>query len=160
MRAENAAYSALAAQLLREMQQQRVEGGARQILEEMYGVEPPPVVVDRCSGAASDRAREWLVRHLSPAQAKEFARSGGFTVRGGISKIPYCITYGSSMNIVILDVMGRPTPQRLCFGPHAVPTYDIMLAQKWALESNEAEAMRVAHRNSAPLSQRAQTFDF
>jgi hypothetical protein len=149
-----------AAQLATLRAQEAQERNYEQLLEDMYALTVARPAVYHCSAEASERARKWLVRHLSPAQAKDFGTNGGFNVRGGTSKIPYRITYGCSMNIVILDVMGRPTPRRLCFGPHAVPTFDIMLAQKWALESNEVEAMRVAHRHSGPLTQRAQTFDF
>jgi hypothetical protein len=94
---------------------------------------------------ASERSRQWLMKHLSPAQLNDFTRSCFFDVRGGTSKMLYRITWGCSMNIVMLDIWGKPTPRRMCFGPRQVPTFDVMLAQKWALESNEVEALRVAH---------------
>ena len=86
--------------------------------------------------------REWL----SPAQREQFARKGYFEVIGSDSGKQYRIHAGAAVNVCEIDERGR-LQDGLCFMPiGALPIGDVMLAQKIALETSEAEVCAVAGR--------------
>jgi hypothetical protein len=98
------------------------------------------------SARASERVRQWLMKHLSPEQLNDFSCTCAFNVRGGSTGTLYRITYGCSMNIIITDANGLAN-RRICFAPQGdLSTYDIMLAQKISLESDETATLRIANR--------------
>ena len=84
--------------------------------------------------------REWL----SPEQLVQFTKHGYFEVAGCHSGKRYRIRYGTETNIHELDEYGHPIAG-WCFVPNGrlVPG-DVMLAQKIALETNEAGALQLA----------------
>ena len=93
---------------------------------------------------ASRNARELLIAHLSPAQCKDFARSGCFTVVGNKTGTTYRLGSG----------VVRTHDASFCIGPvdAGLPRDDRVLAQKWLLESDEAKFLRIANRINAPRS--------
>jgi hypothetical protein len=63
----------------------------------------------------------------------------------------YRIRHGRQANIWELDYRGAPVVA-WCFGPEGnLPTGDILLAQKIALETNEQAAINVANQTRADL---------
>ena len=109
------------------------------------------------------RARRLLRDWLSPAQRIQFDSSGRFEVTGCHTGTRYRIVYGSCANIYELDQAGELI-MGWCFVPagHLAPG-DVMLAQKIALETCEAEAMAKAHRfpplMMRPLVRRARSLE-
>jgi hypothetical protein len=96
------------------------------------------------------RGMKLLVKHLSPAQRAQYDRFNYFDVVGGITGRRYRIRHGQVMNVEVLDNAGYRTCA-LCFMPKGrLPVGDVMLAQKVALESFEAAAIKVAQM-SPPL---------
>ncbi|HEY9530775.1 MAG TPA: hypothetical protein VIQ55_05260 [Burkholderiales bacterium] len=93
---------------------------------------------------ARERARQLLLRCLTPGQRAEFERTGTFKVRGRSGQ-HYRITYGTTANIEVLAPSGTVC-RRLCAGPVGVPIPAMMLAQKLMLETQEAEFVRIAAR--------------
>jgi len=99
---------------------------------------------------AHARGLELLVEHLSPAQRAQYDRFNYFDVIGGNTGRRYRIRHGQVMNVEVLDNAGHRMCA-LCFMPKGqLPVGDVMLAQKLALESFEAEAIKVAQM-SPPL---------
>jgi hypothetical protein len=91
-----------------------------------------------------------MQRWLSDAQREQFDTRGYFDVIGSRTGRRYRIRVGTSTNIVELDSFGRSIAG-WCFVPgESLPTGDVMLAQKIALENDEESALRVA-RSFAPL---------
>jgi hypothetical protein len=89
--------------------------------------------------------REWL----SPQQRAQYDRCGYFDVTGCDSGKRYRIHHGIASNIQELDGSGRARTG-WCFVPRDTPAPgDVMLAQKIALETDEAGALAVA-REFAP----------
>ncbi len=98
---------------------------------------------------AETRALELLKANLSTEQLKSFRKLGHFHVVGGATRVRYRIRRGHQMNVDLLDDMGRPVAH-LCFLPKGrIPFADVMLAQKIALELNEAETIAGANVVSA-----------
>jgi hypothetical protein len=90
------------------------------------------------------RAIELLKSNLTATQREQFEKKGWFDVVGGTTGILYRIWYGYQLNVQQLDSKGRSV-HWLCFEPRGhLPTGDVMLAQKLALEHFEADALRVA----------------
>ena len=86
--------------------------------------------------------RKWL----SPAQRDQFVRKGYFEVVGSDTRKQYRIYAGASVNVCEIDERGR-RQQGLCFMPiGSLPSGDVMLAQKIALETCENEVRAVANR--------------
>jgi hypothetical protein len=103
--------------------------------------------------ATHARGMALLVEHLSPAQRAQYERFNYFDVVGGNTGRRYRIRHGQVLNVEVLDSTGHCTCL-LCFMPDGhLPIGDVMLAQKLALESFEAEAIKVAHM-SPPLRMR------
>src|SRR5215470_15331527 len=109
---------------------------ARRALFVRHGAESTP------EGRSLRLLREWL----SPAQREQFARKGYFEVIGSDSGKRYRIHAGAAVNVCEIDDRGR-LQDGLCFMPiGALPIGDVMLAQKIALETSEAEVRAVARR--------------
>ena len=100
------------------------------------------------SGSAHGRGLKLLREHLSPSQRAQFEKLGYFEVVGGQSGRRYRIRTGTQMNIERLGRGGRVL-QWLCFVPQGnLVAGDVMLAQKFALELYEADALKVANKFS------------
>lgn len=97
------------------------------------------------------RGRNLLREWLSAEQRRQFDAFGYFDVIGSISGKQYRIHFGMSANVQELGNDGRPR-MGWCFVPSGdlVPA-DVMLAQKIALETSEAEALVVAKRFPAAI---------
>ena len=96
------------------------------------------------------RSLKLMQRWLSDAQREQFDTRGYFDVIGSHTRRRYRIRAGTSTNIVELDGVGRSIAG-WCFVPaESLPTGDVMLAQKIALENDEESALKVA-RSFAPL---------
>jgi len=91
-----------------------------------------------------------MQRWLSDAQREQFDGRGYFDVIGCHTGRRYRIRAGTSTNIIELDSSGRSVAG-WCFVPaECLPTGDVMLAQKIALENDEKSALKVA-RSFAPI---------
>jgi hypothetical protein len=103
--------------------------------------------------AAEARGVAWLKSCLSPEQLADYDRIRSFVVIGERSRNRYRICWGTSQNIIRLEIVdGREIPaERLCFGPRGVPIGDILLHQKIALEGDEQAALRIAGRTPVGL---------
>jgi hypothetical protein len=94
---------------------------------------------------AERRSLRLLKENLSPDQFQQHESHGYFEVRGGQTGRRYLINSGVQMNIEILDAKGRRLA-RLCFAPEGeLPTGDILLAQKLALQLFEEDALKIAN---------------
>jgi hypothetical protein len=91
-------------------------------------------------GRADRLLQEWL----SATQKAQLASTGYFEVVGSDTGHRYRIYAGTSMNVIELDDQGR-VHRGLCFLPLGeLPTGDVMLAQKLALEASECTALAIA----------------
>jgi hypothetical protein len=98
------------------------------------------------SAQAEGRAMVLLKEWLSPKQLCQYRKAQYFDVEGSDTGKVYRIHHGRQTNICELDNLGRPVAT-WCFEPVGhLPTGDILLAQKIALETNEQEALQVANR--------------
>ena len=96
------------------------------------------------------RSLKLMQRWLSDAQREQFDTRGYFDVIGNHTGRRYRIRAGISTNIDELDSFGRSVAG-WCFVPaDSLPTGDVMLAQKIALENDEESALKVA-RSFAPI---------
>jgi hypothetical protein len=87
-----------------------------------------------------------LRRWLSTEQRAQFDASRCFDVIGCHTGRRYRIRYGRATNVHEIDDAGRPIVG-WCFVPSGdLVAGDVMLAQKLALETNEAAALEVANR--------------
>ena len=85
--------------------------------------------------AAVAKARALLERALSPEQRRDLFARGWFYVKG--EKFTYRIREGHSGNVDALDANERVI-NRFCAHPRGhVPVYDVMLAQKLWIETDE-----------------------
>jgi len=101
-----------------------------------YGAERTP------EGKSLRLLRGWL----SPTQGEQLAKRGYFEVVGNDSGRRYRIYVGTSVNVCEVDEKGR-LGTGLCFMPTGtLPTGDVMLAQKIALETREDDVCRTARR--------------
>lgn len=92
---------------------------------------------------ANVRAEALLRRNLSAEQVDDLLSKGCFYVSVGGRR--YRIDRGTHGNIREVDAAGRSIA-RFCAQPSGVPVADSMLAQKLALEADEAAFLRVANR--------------
>ena len=105
--------------------------------------------LERACSAETIRARslQLLEANLSPEQHRDFSRRDYFYVVGGETGRRYRIGTAYTYNVARLDAFGR-AEFLLCFGPKGeVPLFDVLLAQKIALELYEAEALAVANKS-------------
>ena len=85
--------------------------------------------------AALAKARALLDRALTPEQRRDLLNKGYFYVKG--KRFTYRIREGHSGNVDALDPRGRVI-DRFCAHPLGrVPVYDVMLAQKLWIETDE-----------------------
>ncbi|MCK1401439.1 hypothetical protein IVB45_14120 [Bradyrhizobium sp. 4] len=97
------------------------------------------------------RSRRLLRDWLSPEQRAQFDADNYFEVTGSHTGRRYRVQYGTLSNVVELDVTGKPAIG-WCFVPdRALAAGDVMLAQKIALETDEAAVLALAHRFSPRL---------
>ena len=96
---------------------------------------------------AGQRGLELLKANLTPDQHNQFSVYRRFDVVGGLSGRTYRIRQGAGpMNVEELDQRGQ-CARRLCFSPEGrLVAGDVMLAQKVALETFEAEALAIANK--------------
>lgn len=111
-------------------------------------VEPtvqPARVSDVAKAAAEAKARDLLLEHLTPEQAREFEASKSFVVTSRSGR-RYRITLGRAHNVHELDADGKPALE-LCghVADYAVPNGDNVLAQKLMLEASEEEYLKLAN---------------
>ena len=94
--------------------------------------------------------KEWL----TPEQRTEYERYRFFTVKGTKSGNTYRIGDARGAWNVNL-IRGGSIVDNLCFMPKGprLPPGDIMLAQKLALETDEAAALRVANSHRESITQ-------
>jgi hypothetical protein len=98
-----------------------------------------------------ERSRRLLRDWLSPAQRAQFDANNYFEVTGSHTGRRYRVQFGTLSNVVELDASGQPAIG-WCFVPdRALTTGDVMLAQKIALETDEAVVLALAHRFSPRL---------
>jgi hypothetical protein len=94
------------------------------------------------------RARRLLREWLSPDQRAQFDAKGYFEVTGSHTGRRYRIHYGTVSNVLELGDEMQPKTG-WCFVPeHALVAGDVMLAQKIALETDEAAVLAIANRVS------------
>jgi hypothetical protein len=93
------------------------------------------------------RSRELLRACLEAEQLNQFDSTGFFLVRGRL--YDYRINHGRTANVDLIERDGR-CMRRLCFYPvvgggrDLLPVFDVMLAQKLMLESDEERALAIA----------------
>ena len=93
---------------------------------------------------AEGKAKTLLRSWLAPAQRDQFDAYGWFEVVGGTTGKLYRVTYGTCANVFEVANDGILVAG-LCFVPAApLAEGDVMLAQKIALETAEAQALSVA----------------
>ncbi|MCP3397797.1 MULTISPECIES: hypothetical protein [unclassified Bradyrhizobium] len=94
------------------------------------------------------RARRLLREWLSPEQRAQFDAEGFFDVTGSHTGRRYRIHPGTMSNVWELDEKMEPKTG-WCFVPERpLGTCDVMLAQKIALETDEAAVIALANRVS------------
>jgi hypothetical protein len=92
----------------------------------------------------------FLKENLSRSQRLQYETCGYFDVVGGDTGRRYRIWHGSLMNVERLSEKGVRI--KLCFMPRGrLPIGDVMLAQKFALELFESEAVAIAKKSLASL---------
>ncbi|MET4804780.1 hypothetical protein [Bradyrhizobium sp. LB11.1] len=97
------------------------------------------------------RARRLLRDWLSPQQRAQFDAENYFEVTGSHTGRRYRVHYGTLSNVLEIDASGQPAIG-WCFLPErALAAGDVMLAQKIALETDEAAVLALAHRFSPRL---------
>jgi hypothetical protein len=100
------------------------------------------------------RSHELLRQWLSPAQAEQYDKFRSFDVVGSHTGKRYRIYCGTVMNVAELDAATHEA-RRWCFVPEgAIATGDVMLAQKIALETFEADALAIANGDGPECARR------
>jgi hypothetical protein len=93
---------------------------------------------------AETRSRILLRKWLSSEQLAQYETRGAFEVIGSKTGRRYRIEERRQLNVYQLDRRGRRN-RGWCFIPKGgLPTGDVMLAQKVALETDEERVMKVA----------------
>jgi hypothetical protein len=95
---------------------------------------------------AAKRGAKLLEENLNPAQRQQYTKYRYFDVTGGKTGKRYRIHHGSSMNIDQLDKNGKRVCGWCFFPRGGLVAGDVMLAQKFALELFEGEALQIANR--------------
>ena len=96
--------------------------------------------------SAQNKGLKLLKSWLSTTQRAQYKKFKYFDVIGGDTGKRYRIHHGRQQNIHELDAAGKVVTG-LCFLPEGqLVAGDCMLAQKIALETNERQALAVAHR--------------
>jgi hypothetical protein len=103
---------------------------------------------------AEERAQALLRSWLSPDQRAQYDAFGYFEVVGCDTGSRYRIRRGRAFNVQELDSRGLEV-QSWCFTAEGVPTGDVNLAQKIALETFEKKALAVANPSGGPTWRQA-----
>lgn len=103
---------------------------------------------ERARTLVRERATALLLAHLDDTQRQTYQAAGYFDVRTDDGQRTYRLSQGTIHNVALLDPV-RERPQRTyCAHPAAdLPVPDVLLAQKLALEADEAGFLRVANRH-------------
>ncbi len=115
-------------------------------LARLIGLGRRTSIFDVEDSKAAKRGAKLLEENLSPAQRQQYTKYRYFDVTGGKSGKRYRIHHGSSMNIDQLDKNGKRVCGWCFFPRGGLVAGDVMLAQKFALELFEGEALQVANR--------------
>jgi hypothetical protein len=100
------------------------------------------------SKMAQKRVRGVAARLVISSTARQFDTNNYFEVTGSHTGRRYRVHYGTMSNVVEVDADGQPATG-WCFVPErALAPGDVMLAQKIALETDEAGVLALAHRFS------------
>ena len=103
----------------------------------------------RARRPAEQRGIALLRSWLTPEQAEQWEKRGGFEVVGCDTGRRYRITRGTAMNIHELDGNGHTIAQ-WCFTPQGkLVTGDVLLAQKIALETMELKVLSLANTQAS-----------
>ena len=122
----------------------------RMLREPRWAIPPPPpeIFSPAIIGAASKRAHEFLLDHLTPEQRKSFEKNRFFVIEGGKSKTKYRIRDAGHL-VANIDVLYPDGTRKngLCghCANHDIPLYDSLLAQKFMLETSEEEFLKIAN---------------
>jgi hypothetical protein len=102
------------------------------------------------AGAEAEALAQVLLKqYLCPTQLEQFKREGSFVVVGSDTGKTYRIRSGTVSKIDELDGGGRRICS-WCFHPvGSLPTGDVLLAQKIALETFELYAIGIATKHAA-----------
>jgi hypothetical protein len=95
--------------------------------------------------AAEYRAQQLLRSWLSPEQREQYDEHASFEVVGCDTGRRYRISKGDVFNIEELDEQGGQVCT-MCVTADGIPTGDVNLAQKIALETFESRVLAVANR--------------
>jgi hypothetical protein len=111
-------------------------------------IEDPEIgwFLDDRGTAAHHRGIALLKENLSPDQLAQYEQHAFFEVMGGNTGRRYRIRHGRSMNIDQLDKHGRRVCGWCFFPKGNLVAGDIMLAQKFAIELFEADALKTANK--------------
>ena len=93
--------------------------------------------------AAVARAEELLIAHLDEAQRNEYAREQSFRLIKGDKT--YLIRRGRAGNVYLLDEDGKRSIEYCAHVVDQIPDEDNLLAQKFMIETDEAEFLRLAN---------------
>jgi hypothetical protein len=108
---------------------------------------------------AQKKGMELLRANLTQAQKADWDQCGHFHVVGNVTGKTYRIKKGRQMNIFELDGGGSEV-QGWCFLPQGgLVEGDVLLAQKNALELDEAGALKIANKFGGPLATPEQIAD-
>jgi len=106
--------------------------------------------VENARWVAEERSQELLRSWLSPDQRRQYDVRGSFEVVGCDTGKRHQISKGTIYNIQELDELGRPS-WAWCLSRDGMPTGDLNLAQKIALENFENRALAFANRGTATV---------
>lgn len=95
---------------------------------------------------AQERGLQLLKDNLTPEQRQSYEANRYFDVKGGESGTTYRIHHGRQMNIEVLDEKGKRTSGLCALPQGGLVAGDCMLAQKVALECDEAGFLKIANR--------------
>lgn len=94
--------------------------------------------------AAEKKAEALFLSCLTEKQREQYDKDGSFKVVGSGGKNRYLINCSSTIENVYLTKRGKPVIA-YCAGPHGTSiSWDVHLAQKAILESDEAAFLKVA----------------
>jgi hypothetical protein len=97
---------------------------------------------------STEKAKQILLEHLTPAQREMVEKNGWFVIEGGKSGKRYRIKANAiAGNVEEMDG-DKAIARYCCHLPHQYPKSDHHLTQKLMLEWNEEEFLRVANKTN------------
>ena len=94
--------------------------------------------------AAEEKAKALFLSCLTKEQREQFGKDNSFKVTGSGKRNRYLVSCSSTVENVYLTKRGKPV-MMYCAGPRNTKiAWDIWLAQKLILESNEQAFLKVA----------------